>query len=172
MIVVATKANHVSHYSCLIHRSLLATLSLEYSTTCLQVNNLYKYIRVPWSERSLFEQIIIGCIAFFIFAGFTGLDGGGGLYRKGTRLPLENVAGNPNHTKVYLDVQIGAKGKKRRIVIELFSSVLPKTTENFRALCTGEKGNNLHYKGSIFHRIIPGFMCQAGRLFCAFGVLI
>ena len=70
--------------------------------------------------------------------------------------------------RCFFDIAIG-DSESGRIVFEMFDSDAPRTCENFRALCTGEKGCipeheewPMHYKGSKFHRVIPGFMCQGG----------
>ncbi|XP_031839609.1 cyclophilin 40 isoform X2 [Nomia melanderi] len=80
-----------------------------------------------------------------------------------------------NHTRtsednplVFLDIAVQSE-KVGRVVIELFKDVVPRTAENFRALCTGEKGigtygKKLHYKGSIFHKVLPQFMIQGGDI--------
>ena len=69
-------------------------------------------------------------------------------------------------TVVFFDMTIGGK-PAGRIEMTLRPDVVPKTAENFRALCTGEKGvgrsgKPLHFKNSAFHRVITEFMCQGG----------
>jgi peptidylprolyl isomerase len=79
------------------------------------------------------------------------------------KTPHAVVATNP---VVFLDLTVG-NSQPKRVTFELFADVCPKTAENFRALCTGEKGvgksgKPLHYKGNVSHRCINNFMLQMG----------
>jgi len=73
--------------------------------------------------------------------------------------PARGGAGAAVNPRAWLDITIGGE-PAGRIVVELRKDVVPETAENFRCLCTGEKG--FGFAGSVFHRIIPGFMCQGG----------
>ncbi|KAK3193346.1 hypothetical protein Dsin_024656 [Dipteronia sinensis] len=78
---------------------------------------------------------------------------------------MENGNANP---RVFFDLDIGGN-PAGRLVIKLFADTTPITAENFRALCTGEKGikkngKPFHYKGTIFHRVIPKCLFNGGDL--------
>ena len=89
------------------------------------------------------------------------------MFKKGNKLQIYNLNSKQkikimSNPKVFFDVTIGGK-PAGRITMELYADKTPKTAENFRALCTGEKGMGksgkpLSYKGSPFHRVITEFM--------------
>ncbi|KAK1439904.1 hypothetical protein QVD17_05729 [Tagetes erecta] len=84
-------------------------------------------------------------------------------------ISIRLIFGEMKRGRCYLDISIGGE-LEGRIVIELFTDIVPKTAENFRALCTGEKGTapitgvNLHYKGVRFHRLIKSSTIEGGDI--------
>ncbi|XP_003744457.1 peptidyl-prolyl cis-trans isomerase [Galendromus occidentalis] len=81
------------------------------------------------------------------------------LQRAGLATSATKTSAKMTNPKVFMDIKADDQ-PLGRIIMELRADVVPRTAENFRALCTGEKGKG--YKGSVFHRIIPNFMCQGG----------
>ncbi|CAJ1395458.1 unnamed protein product [Effrenium voratum] len=85
--------------------------------------------------------------------------------KEAQRRAKERIPGRP---LVFLEIEV-AGHPAARVVCELFSDIVPKTAENFRCLCTGEKGLGLagkpmHLKGNAFHRVVPGFAVQGGDI--------
>ncbi|XP_033119408.1 probable inactive peptidyl-prolyl cis-trans isomerase-like 6 [Anneissia japonica] len=92
------------------------------------------------------------------------------LYEALSAEAYNNYLVKTEHTFVFLEVSIGSE-PAGKLVFELYTDKCPKTCENFRALCTGEKGEKkdeslmpYHYKNSILHRIVPSGWIQGGDI--------
>ncbi|CAB9507172.1 cis-trans isomerase [Seminavis robusta] len=94
-------------------------------------------------------------------AAFGGLfaSGGSSLYDEKPGIIAPNA--NKDNPHVWFEMKQGEE-TLGKIVMQIYKDITPKTAENFRCLCTGEKGDGLHYKGSTFHRVIKDFMIQGG----------
>merc|ERR1719343_757231 len=109
------------------------------------------------------NMIMVVAIVWFIFVLFKNQFTSSG--PSIAQVSLEDAANAKENVRVFFEVKIGEQAG--RIEMVLFNKVCPKTAENFRALCTGEKevsGKALTFKDCVFHRIIPNFMCQGGDI--------
>lgn len=136
---------------------------LQFELEILKVNepSAFTFAGINLSEF----KIVFIIVGFILLRLIWQLFSGSGSDSNKPTIPIDE-ASDPSNPHVFLDIEIGGEAAGQ-IEIELFAKVCPKTAENFRCLCTGEKGTGgsgkpLCYKGSGFHRVIPGFMCQGG----------
>jgi peptidyl-prolyl isomerase E (cyclophilin E) len=104
--------------------------------------------------NEIMEQVALNALNFFYFLFSIKV-----ISRVGHKLPPVPPASRIENPRVFFDISVEGQ-YIGRIVFELYRHGVPKPAENFRALCTHLYGFGYQY--SYFHRIIPGFMCQAG----------
>ena len=154
----------------LAHVALASCFTLKSSRLQLQRSTLFRLsstdepVSIASSETSKISRIInsLPKAAAAVLAFTATASNAAETVAAEAEDPLEKIT-----NKVYFDITVNGV-EKGRIVIGLFGKTVPKTVENFRALCTGEKGYSqrsgkaLTFAGSSFHRIIPEFMIQGG----------
>jgi FKBP-type peptidyl-prolyl cis-trans isomerase FklB len=151
---------HITPGSVLIFEMELVKVEVEAGVFSAVAGLLPKFIR----------DLPFGVWLFVVYFGYQLIgpekkDGASSANAK--QVPLSAVSGSEYNEEVFLDIQIGDAAPEK-LTFELFSAHVPRTTSNFSHLCrgdmgTGTMGKPLAFKGSDFHRIIPGFMAQGGK---------